>query len=112
VAYISKFLNIVERKYSTTEREALAMVFVLHKFRNYLFGNKFVFYVDHLVFVVTLTSSLQLSVECESTKVKRICVKVKHILISGGECKRVSLMTSKNAFSFKKLHSCMSFEYS
>jgi hypothetical protein len=112
VAYVSKFLNIVERKYSTTEHEALSMVFVFHKFRNYLLGNKFVLYVDHMAFVVTLTSGLWLSVGCESTKVKRICVKVKHIFISGGECKRVNLMTPKSAFSFKKLHLCMSFEYS
>ncbi len=27
------------------------MVFVLHKFRHYLLGNKFVFYVDHMVLV-------------------------------------------------------------
>jgi hypothetical protein len=58
VVYISKFLNIVERKYSTTEYEALTMVFVLHKFKHYLLGNKFVFYVDHMAFVITLTSGL------------------------------------------------------
>jgi hypothetical protein len=27
------------------------MVFVLHKFRHYLLGNKFVFYVDHMALV-------------------------------------------------------------
>jgi hypothetical protein len=27
------------------------MVFVLHKFRHYLFDNKFVFYVDHMALV-------------------------------------------------------------
>jgi hypothetical protein len=32
----------------TTEREALAMVYVLHKFHHYLLGNKFIFYVDHM----------------------------------------------------------------
>ncbi len=41
-------LNIIEQNYSTIEREALAMVFALHKFRHYLLGNKFVFYVDHM----------------------------------------------------------------
>jgi hypothetical protein len=30
---------------------ALAMVFALHKFRHYLLGNKFVFYVDHMALV-------------------------------------------------------------
>ncbi len=33
------------------ECEALVMVFALHKFRHYLLGNKFVFYVDHMVLV-------------------------------------------------------------
>jgi hypothetical protein len=27
------------------------MVFVLHKFRHYLLGNKFIFYVDHMALV-------------------------------------------------------------
>jgi hypothetical protein len=27
------------------------MVYALHKFRHFLFGNKFVFYVEHMVFV-------------------------------------------------------------
>ncbi len=49
--YASRFLNIVEHNYSTTEREALVMVFGLHKFRHYLLGNKFVFYVDHMALV-------------------------------------------------------------
>ncbi len=31
--------------------EALIMMFALHKFRHYLLGNKFVFYVDHMALV-------------------------------------------------------------
>ncbi len=34
--------------YTTIEREALAMVYALHKFHDYLLGNKFIFYVDHM----------------------------------------------------------------
>jgi hypothetical protein len=49
--YASKLLNLVEKNYTTTEREALAMVYALHKFRHYLLGNQFVFYVDHMAFV-------------------------------------------------------------
>jgi hypothetical protein len=44
-------LNIAKQNYNTTEREALAMVLVLHKFTHYLLGNKFVFYVDHMALV-------------------------------------------------------------
>jgi hypothetical protein len=47
VVYASRVLNKVEHNYSTTHREALTMIFVLHKFRHYLLGNKFIFYVNH-----------------------------------------------------------------
>jgi hypothetical protein len=30
------------------EKEALAMVYALHKFFHYVLGNKFIFYVDHM----------------------------------------------------------------
>ncbi len=49
--YASKLLNRVEQNYSTIEKEALVMVSTLHKFRHYLLGNKFVFYVDHMALV-------------------------------------------------------------
>ncbi len=49
IVYASTLLN--KRNYSTIECEALAMVFALHKFRHYLLGNKFVFYVDHMALV-------------------------------------------------------------
>jgi hypothetical protein len=51
VVYTSKLLNIIEQNYSTTEREALVMVFALHKFKHYLLGNKLIFYVDHMALV-------------------------------------------------------------
>ncbi len=46
--YACRLLNLVERNYTITEREALAMVYALHKFKHYLLGNQFVFYVDHM----------------------------------------------------------------
>jgi hypothetical protein len=49
--YASRLLNRTKHNYSTTERKALVMVFALHKFRHYLLGNKFVFYVDHITLV-------------------------------------------------------------
>jgi hypothetical protein len=30
------------------EKEALAMIYVLHKFRHYMLGNMFTFFVDHM----------------------------------------------------------------
>jgi hypothetical protein len=43
IAYASRFLNNAKKNYTTTKREALPMVYALHKFRHYLLGNKFVF---------------------------------------------------------------------
>jgi hypothetical protein len=51
VMYASRLLNSVERNYTTTERVTLAMVYTSHKFIHYLLGNRFVFYVDHMVFI-------------------------------------------------------------
>jgi hypothetical protein len=46
--YASKLLNLVERNYTTTESEALTMVYALHKFKHYLLANWFVSYVDRM----------------------------------------------------------------
>jgi hypothetical protein len=46
--YAFKLLNLVERNYITTKREALAMVYVLQKFRHYLLGKWFMFYFDRM----------------------------------------------------------------
>lgn len=47
IYYASQLLNSAERNYTTTEREALAMIDFLHKFRHYLLANHFIIYVDH-----------------------------------------------------------------
>jgi hypothetical protein len=49
IVYASKQLTPAERNYSTTEREFLAMVFSVKKFRDYLMCNPVVFFVDHMV---------------------------------------------------------------
>ncbi len=51
IVYASKLFNNVKQNYSTTEREALAMTFALHKFKYYLLGNKFAFHVHHMALV-------------------------------------------------------------
>ncbi len=48
IAYAYRLLNNVEKNYSTTKRKALVMVYALHKFRHYVFRNKFFFYVNHM----------------------------------------------------------------
>ena len=48
VYYSSRKLLDVERNYSTTKRETLGMIYNINKFRHYLLGRKFTFYVDHM----------------------------------------------------------------
>jgi transposase InsO family protein len=47
IYFASRQLIAAEKNYTTTEREALAMIFAVQKFRHYLLGYPFVMYVDH-----------------------------------------------------------------
>jgi hypothetical protein len=49
--YSSRLFNSTKRNYTIIDREALAVVYALHKFRHYLLGNRFTFYVDHMALV-------------------------------------------------------------
>ena len=48
VSYGSKKFTDAERRYCCTERECYAIVWAVHKFREYLFGREFVIQTDHL----------------------------------------------------------------
>ena len=47
IAFSSRKLSMVEKNYTTTEREGLAMVYPLQTFRHYLLGGHFKMYTDH-----------------------------------------------------------------
>jgi hypothetical protein len=47
IYYASKTLNEAQMNYSTTEKELLAVVFALEKFRSYLVGSSVVVFTDH-----------------------------------------------------------------
>ena len=47
IYYASKTLSDAQMNYTTTEKELLAVVFALEKFRSYLLGSKVLVYSDH-----------------------------------------------------------------
>jgi hypothetical protein len=47
IAFASRKLSDSEHNYNTTEREGLAMVYALQKFRHYLLGQHFKMFTDH-----------------------------------------------------------------
>jgi hypothetical protein len=54
IYYASKLFNQAKKNYTTIEREALAMIYVMKKIRHYLLANHFIFFMDHqaLVYMV------------------------------------------------------------
>ncbi|KAB2606299.1 S ribonuclease [Pyrus ussuriensis x Pyrus communis] len=55
IYYASRTLNDAQLNYSTTEKELLAVVFALDKFRSYLLGTKVVIFTDHAALKYLLT---------------------------------------------------------
>ena len=47
IAYASKTLTGAQLNYATIEKELLAVVFTIDKFRSYLVGTKVIVYIDH-----------------------------------------------------------------
>jgi hypothetical protein len=47
LAFASRKLSTAEINYTTTEREGLAMVYALQKFRHYLLGGNYKMFIDH-----------------------------------------------------------------
>jgi hypothetical protein len=45
--YVNQLMIGAKKNYSTTKKEALAMIYVIKKFCHYLLGNNFTFFVDH-----------------------------------------------------------------
>ena len=55
VYYESKTLNEAQRNYTTTEKELLAVVYALDKFRAYLIGSNIIIFTDYSALKYLLT---------------------------------------------------------
>jgi hypothetical protein len=55
IAYASKTLTEDQLNYATTEKELLAVIFAINKFRSYLVGAKVMVYTDHAALKYLLT---------------------------------------------------------
>ena len=55
VYYASKTLNEAQRNYTTTEKELMAVVYALDKFRSYFIGSDIVIFTDHSTLKYLLT---------------------------------------------------------
>ena len=47
ICYASKMLTDTQLNYTITEKELLAVIFALEKFRSYILGSKIIVYTDH-----------------------------------------------------------------
>ncbi|XP_057734070.1 uncharacterized protein LOC130949339 [Arachis stenosperma] len=57
IAYSFKILDAAQSNYTTTEKELLAIVHALDKFRSYFLGSKIVVYMDHAALKYLLTKN-------------------------------------------------------
>ena len=57
INYASKVLNDEQLNYATTEKEMLAIVCALEKFRSYLVGSRVVIFTDHVAIKYLLTKA-------------------------------------------------------
>jgi len=55
ITYASKTLIGAQLKYATIEKELLAVIFAIDKFRSYLVGAKVIIYTDHITLKYLLT---------------------------------------------------------
>ncbi len=54
IAYASRMMNPSEQNFATSEKECLALIFALDKWREYCYGRKVIAYVDHLALLSLL----------------------------------------------------------
>ena len=57
IYFVSKLLNEAQQNYTTTEKELLAVVYAMEKFRAYILGYKVICHTDHAAFRYLLSKN-------------------------------------------------------
>lgn len=81
ISFASRALTAVERRYSQTEKEALAVVWACERFHNYLLGIEFVLETDHkpLLYIYNKINRLSARVERWMLRLQPYKFKLQHV---------------------------------
>ena len=72
IYYASRTLNDAQLNYSTTEKELLAVVFALEKFRSYLIGTKVIVFFDYAALKYLLIKKCKTATHSMDTSASRV----------------------------------------
>ena len=72
IYYASKTLEAAQLNYATTEKELLAVVFVVEKFRSYLLGSRVIVHTDHAALRYLMTKRCQTSTDSLGITTSRV----------------------------------------
>lgn len=75
IAYASKTLDSTQKKYSQIDKEALAIIYGVDKFHQFLYGRKFEMITDHKPLIAIFSPSKSLSA-CTSQRLNRYAIKL------------------------------------
>ncbi|RDX70249.1 Retrovirus-related Pol polyprotein, partial [Mucuna pruriens] len=65
-------MDSAQLNYTTTEKELLAIIFALDKFRSYLLGSKIIIFSDHAALVLTPSTKLGLMCDASNSTLEAI----------------------------------------